>query len=69
MPEKFCTYKDLKCPLHPTNQPKGCDLCIKKCLKLGEIPSCFFNDISGKPNISGDYTYQGFVNYYNAHGN
>ena len=40
---EFCTCKDTKCPLHPTNHDKGCSLCIAKNLKLREIPSCFFN--------------------------
>lgn len=38
---EFCTCKDEKCPLNPANHSKGCSLCIKKCLSLGEIPSCF----------------------------
>ncbi len=40
---EFCTCKDTKCPLHPTNHDKGCSLCIAKNLKLREVPSCFFN--------------------------
>ena len=41
----FCTCADYSCPLNPANHDKGCDLCIQKCLKLGEIPSCFFNAV------------------------
>ncbi|MDY3059529.1 MAG: DUF6485 family protein [Fusobacterium sp.] len=43
MSEKhFCSCTDHKCPMNPVNHDKGCDLCIQKCLKLNEIPSCFF---------------------------
>ena len=28
---------------HPSNHSQGCDLCIQKELRKGEIPSCFFN--------------------------
>ena len=28
---------------HPANHGQGCDLCIQKELRKGEIPSCFFN--------------------------
>ncbi|WP_240842562.1 DUF6485 family protein [Acidaminobacter sp. JC074] len=69
MSKHFCTCKDKACPLHPTNQPNGCDLCIQKCLKLGEIPSCFYNEISDQTNESGDYTYKGFVDFYHKHVN
>ena len=43
----FCTCKDLECPFHPTNHDKGCSLCIEKNLRLGEVPSCFFNKVGG----------------------
>ena len=39
----ICTCKDTKCPLHPDNHDKGCTPCIRKNLKLGEIPNCFFD--------------------------
>ena len=41
-PKEFCSCTDHKCPFNPVNHDKGCDLCISKCLKLNEIPSCFF---------------------------
>lgn len=61
----FCTCTDLNCKLHPRNNSnKGCDLCIKKNLKAGEIPSCFFklvnDDISGLK----EFTIESFVNFY-----
>lgn len=45
---KICTCKDRDCPFHPTNHDKGCTPCIAKNLKLGEIPSCFFNKLENK---------------------
>lgn len=58
----FCTCKDKKCPLNPVNHEKGCSLCIAKCLKKSEIPSCFFNavNLQEKPN---GYTYRDFANF------
>jgi hypothetical protein len=44
----FCTCTDLKCPCHPKNHERGCDLCIQKNLRQKEIPSCFFRDIGVK---------------------
>lgn len=40
--KEFCTCTDHKCPLNPINHDRGCELCVKKCLQLNEIPSCFF---------------------------
>ena len=40
---KFCTCRDTKCPLHPTNHDKGCSPCISKNLRLREVPNCYFN--------------------------
>lgn len=42
---KFCTCGDLSCPFHPTNQDRGCEPCIAKNLKAGEIPTCFFKSV------------------------
>jgi hypothetical protein len=65
--EPFCTCKDLNCKLHPTNHDRGCDLCIRKNLKHGEIPSCFFHlvhdDISGLD----EFTIDRFVRFYLEH--
>jgi hypothetical protein len=46
MEKHFCTCSDLECSLHPYNHNKGCDPCIKKNLELGEIPSCFWKNVS-----------------------
>lgn len=56
----FCTCKDLKCPMHPTNHDKGCAPCIAKNLKLGEVPNCFFNNIGETTDRTG-YTYNDFA--------
>ena len=50
----FCTCRNLKCPLHPTNHDKGCTPCISKNLRLKEIPSCFFNLVDGAETRRGD---------------
>ncbi|MCM1237179.1 MAG: DUF6485 family protein [Ruminococcus flavefaciens] len=57
----FCTCKDKKCPLHPTNHDKGCSLCIAKNIKNKEIPSCFFNVIGSYPSKDG-YSFEAFAN-------
>lgn len=51
---KFCTCKNLECPLHPTKHDKGCAPCISKNLRLHEIPGCFFNLIENAELRSGD---------------
>lgn len=51
---KFCTCKNLDCPLHPTKHDRGCAPCIAKNLKLREIPSCFFQKIDGSETRAGD---------------
>ncbi len=56
----FCTCKDLKCPLHPTNHDKGCSLCIAKNLKQGEVPNCFFNSLENTDTVTG-YTFDDFA--------
>lgn len=62
MSEKhFCSCTDHKCPMNPVNHDKGCDLCIQKCLKLNEIPSCFFKKISLDRPENEDYTFRGFA--------
>ncbi|MDO5793415.1 DUF6485 family protein [Clostridium cuniculi] len=50
----FCTCKNLKCPLHPTNHNKGCTPCISQNLRLKEIPNCFFNLVDGAEFRKGD---------------
>ncbi len=62
----FCTCADRACPLNPANHEKGCDLCIQKCLQLGEIPSCFFNAVTTAERPEA-YTYQGFAKFVEKH--
>ena len=63
---RFCTCADHSCPLNPANHDKGCDLCIQKCLTLGEIPSCFFNAVCAAEKPEG-YTYRGFADFVEKH--
>ncbi|MEI3015478.1 MAG: DUF6485 family protein [Ruthenibacterium lactatiformans] len=56
----FCTCRDTKCPLNPVNHDRGCTPCIGKCLREGELPSCFFNAVAYR-EPDADYTYQGFA--------
>ena len=57
----FCTCRDTKCPLNPVNHDRGCTPCIGKCLREGELPSCFFNALAPYRGPDADYTYQGFA--------
>lgn len=57
----FCTCRDTKCPLNPVNHDRGCTPCIGKCLREGELPSCFFNAVAPYRGPDADYTYQGFA--------
>ena len=50
----FCTCSNLDCPIHPTKHDSGCTPCIRKNLKLQEIPNCFFNLVAGSKERSGD---------------
>jgi len=50
----FCTCSNISCKLHPSNQDKGCNLCINKNLKSNELPNCFFNLIENSSKRSGD---------------
>ncbi len=52
--EKFCTCKNLECPLHPSRHDKGCSPCISKNLRTKEMPSCFFHLLKGGENRTGD---------------
>lgn len=62
----FCTCGDHDCPFNPhnpVNQGKGCDLCITKCLKNGEIPNCFFKAVNDRKKPEGGYTYRHFAEF------
>ena len=41
--KELSTCQNTACRCHPANHDQGCDLCIQKELRKGEIPSCFFN--------------------------
>lgn len=58
--KEFCTCRDTKCPNHPTNHTRGCELCVSKCLCAGEIPSCFFRAVGNIDDAEG-YTYKDFA--------
>ena len=67
MSEKhFCTCNVVQCPNHPDNQGDGCDPCIRKNLELGEIPSCFWSNIS-KITGTTDYSVEKFTQFYLSH--
>lgn len=51
---RFCTCKNLNCPLHPTKHDKGCAPCISKNLNQREIPNCFFDLIENAEDRKGD---------------
>ena len=66
----FCTCTDHACPFNPhnpENDGKGCDLCITKCLKRGEIPSCFFKAVSAEKKPENGYTYRDFAKFVTEH--
>ena len=58
---KFCTCKNMACPLHPTKHNKGCAPCIQENLKLKDIPNCFFNLVDGMELRIGD-SFEDFAN-------
>ncbi len=60
----FCTCGETDCPMHPSNHDRGCDPCIRKNLKEGEIPSCFFNLVNDDLSAQDDFTIAGFVSFY-----
>ncbi|MCL2851863.1 MAG: DUF6485 family protein [Defluviitaleaceae bacterium] len=42
----------------------GCDPCIEKNLRQGEVPSCFWLLVSEDISDLTDYTVESFVNFY-----
>lgn len=60
----FCTCTDLNCKLHPHNNTKGCDLCIKKNLKKREIPSCFLKLVNDDISELKEFTIESFVDFF-----
>jgi hypothetical protein len=61
-----CTCTNLDCSLNP-NSPKcrvrTCDKCIRKCLKAGEIPYCFFAVVDPDTSKVDDWTLRGFADW------
>jgi hypothetical protein len=62
--EHFCSCKDISCKLNPINHNLGCDPCIKKNLKAGEIPSCFFHLVNDDLSQLQEFTVESFVKFY-----
>lgn len=60
----FCTCKDTTCKLNPENHNLGCDPCIQKNIKAGEIPSCFFHLIDEDISHLKEFTIESFVKFY-----
>lgn len=56
----FCTCKNLNCPLHPTRHDQGCAPCVRKNLRLQEIPACFFDRLENAEARQGD-TFRDFA--------
>ena len=67
MEKHFCTCTVTQCPDHPLNHDKGCDPCIQKNLKLGEIPACFWVNISNGVTGSTEYSVENFTKFYLEH--
>ncbi len=67
MIQHFCTCRDFHCKNHPANHSHGCDPCIQKNLRFGEIPACFFravyNDLEGMER----FTYESFAEFVRKH--
>ncbi|WP_077613368.1 DUF6485 family protein [Clostridium sp. Marseille-P2415] len=67
MDQHFCNCIVTNCKHHPLNHSEGCDLCIKKNLKSGEIPTCFWlrilDDICGNKR----YRFADFTDFYQKH--
>ena len=57
----FCTCTNTACRCHPANHDQGCNLCIQKELRKGEIPACFFNLVIQPGETVEDCTIQAFA--------
>lgn len=62
--KNFCSCNDTECKLHPSNHTLGCNPCIQKNLKAGEIPSCFFHLFKDDISQLNDFSIEGFVKFY-----
>ncbi len=59
----FCTCSAVDCKLHPYQHEKGCDPCIQKNLKAGEIPGCFFRLVKEDVSELKEFTIQSFADF------
>ena len=64
MEKHFCSCTDTKCPAHPINHENGCDPCIVKNLKQGEIPACFWHNVTNGVIGTSDYSAGNFAKFY-----
>ncbi len=56
--KEICTCKDTKCPLHPVNHDKGCDLCIQKALKKNDyMEDDKYQEETVNEDLKDDYLY------------
>lgn len=60
---KFCSCVDDRCPNHPSNCGLGCTPCVEQCLRLNEIPSCFFRKQKPDMDRKQDYSFEGFARF------
>jgi hypothetical protein len=67
MEKHFCSCPETQCPNHPGNHNKGCDPCIQKNLKFGEIPSCFWSNITNGVVGKTKYSVEEFAKFYLDH--
>ena len=67
MEKHFCNCPAESCPHHPAVHSDGCDPCIKKNLKQGEIPACFFLSISEDVADLTEFSVESFVKFYLKH--
>lgn len=66
MDQHFCTCIVIGCKNHPRNHAEGCDLCILKNLKSGEVPACFWLQISDDLSGYKKYTYENFSDFFKS---
>lgn len=57
----FCPCDDYECVNNPKNHHKGCSLCVEDSLKDGEIPKCFFLEVTESVDGFTDWSYEHFA--------
>lgn len=67
MNQHFCACQDFECKNHPRNHSQGCDPCIQKNLKNGEIPACFFRAVSPEISDLKKFTFDSFAEFVLQH--